>query len=271
MDSILIVIKVNFTFMIYYNFLFFYQRSLIGFIYMNIALVILVLNERECLEIVFPKIPKIGATLAYDQIFAIDGGSTDGTKEFLESKGLQVIHQEGLGKGRGSAFHLAISKISADAYIFFSPDGNESIEDLTRFREYLNDGADIVIASRMMTESVNEEDKNIIKLRKWANLTFNWLANLIFLKKGSKITDSINGYRAITKDAFIKLNLDSKDYTIEYQMTIRALRSSMNIIEFPTIEGERVAGKTGAPSIPTGLRFLRLLLKECFIHLQKGN
>ena len=56
----------------------------------------------------------------------IDGGSTDGTKEFLESKGLQVIHQEGLGKGRGSAFHLAISKISADAYIFFSPDGNET-------------------------------------------------------------------------------------------------------------------------------------------------
>ena len=55
---------------------------------------------------------------------------------------------------------------------------------------------------------------------------------------------------------------DATDYTIEYQMTIRALKLKMKIIEFPTLEGQRTHGKTGAPSILTGYLFLKLFLRE---------
>lgn len=227
---------------------------------MKIVLCILTLNEIECLRALFDKIPHPGAENGYDEIVVIDGGSTDGTINFFRERNIQVIGQS--KKGRGEAFQLAFDKINTDAYLFFSPDGNESISDLKKFRSYLEDGADIVIASRMMKESVNEEDALIFKWRKWANNVFNFFANLLFNRSGKYITDSINGYRAITKAAAVQLRLDADDYTIEYQMTIRALKARLNIVEFPTIEGKRVAGETGAPSIPTGLRFIRRFFIE---------
>ena len=94
---------------------------------------------------------------------------------------------------------------------------------------------------------------------------FTLAANLGFRRSGPYITDTINGYRAITRQAVETLKLDAVDYTIEYQMTIRCLKQGMRIVEFPTVEGRRIAGDTGAPAIPTGLRFLRCLGRETFI------
>src|SRR5262249_54031473 len=140
--------------------------------------------------------------------------------------------------------------------------GNEDPTDLPKFRHHLEAGADLVIASRMMTGAVNEEDHQFIRTRKWANNGFNLLANLAFRKQGPYVTDSINGYRAVTARTAQILKLDSRDYTIEYQMTMRAMKHRLNIVEFPTIEGQRVAGESGAPSIATGLRFIRKLWSE---------
>jgi glycosyltransferase involved in cell wall biosynthesis len=226
----------------------------------KITLCILCRNELECLKLMLPQLPKPGPDSGFDQWVAIDGGSTDGTVEFLKSNGIPVVAQS--KRGRGDAFLQAFETIDSDAYIFFSPDGNENPADLPRFRRELKGGADIVIASRMMKGAVNEEDSQLLKLRKWANNAFNWLANLLFRKAGPYITDSINGYRAITRMAAHELRLDSLDYTIEYQMTIRALKKGLRIAEFPTIEGPRLAGETGAQSIPTGIRFLKKLWRE---------
>ena len=228
---------------------------------MKITLCLLTRNELECLKVIFPKIPAPGVGVGFDAVVAIDGGSTDGTVAFFEKHGVPVIGQS--RKGRGDAFIQAFNKVDSDAYIFFSPDGNESIEDLSKFRGYFeNEGADIVIASRMMKGAVNEEDHQFFKFRKWANNAFNFLANLFFRKSGPYITDSINGFRGITRKVALALQLDALDYTIEYQMTIRALNQGKKIVEFPTVEGQRVAGETGAPSIPTGIRFIKRFFYE---------
>lgn len=228
---------------------------------MKILLCLLTHNERPCLEVVFPLIPRPGPAAGFDTLIAIDGGSTDGTLEFYRERGIPVVAQS--RRGRGDAFLKAFELLDADAYIFFSPDGNEAVADLPKFRPLLEAGADLVVASRMTKGAVNEEDEKFFRWRKWANLAFNWLANLLFRRTGSYVTDSINGYRAITRSAARILALDALDYTIEYQMTIRALKNRLRIVEFPTVEGSRVAGGTGAPSIPTGLRFLGCLWSEC--------
>ena len=93
------------------------------------------------------------------------------------------------------------------------------------------------------------------------------MANLAFRRSGKYITDSINGYRAITKDAAQSLKLDAIDYTIEYQMTMRAFKKRLSIVEFPTIEGKRLFGETQAKSIPTGLKFLKCYFRELFIKI----
>lgn len=226
----------------------------------RIALCLLTKNELPCLRIVFPTLPAPSERSGFNALYAIDGGSTDGTIDFYKQNNVKVFVQS--ARGRGEAFHTAFREIDADAYIFFSPDGNEDPKDLPRFRELLNQGADLVIASRMMKGAVNEEDHQLFRWRKWANNAFNFIVNLLFRRKGPYITDTINGYRAITREAALRLKLDAVDYTIEYQMSIRALKSRMNIVEFPTIEGQRVAGETGAPSFETGLKFIRRLWFE---------
>jgi len=229
---------------------------------MKIALCLLTRNEHECLKVIFPKIPPPTPEAGYDSIYAIDGGSIDGTIEYFNEHNVPVIGQS--KRGRGEAFLLAFKQIDADAYIFFSPDGNEEIADLPRFRKHLESGADLVIASRMMSGAFNEEDVSFWRPRKWANKVFNLLANLFFRNssRNSFVTDSINGYRAIKKTAAYTLALDASDYTIEYQMTMRALSNGLNIHEFPTHEGQRVAGETGAQSIPTGIRFIKRFISE---------
>tara|TARA_X000000368_G_C22975880_1_gene687635 strand:+ start:597 stop:1289 length:693 start_codon:yes stop_codon:yes gene_type:complete len=229
---------------------------------MQVALCILTKNEYLCLKELMPNILKSCKNNNITEIFGIDGGSVDGTLEVYRENNIKTFTQ--ISKGRGDAFQLAFKNINADLYIFFSPDGNENEEDFGKFIELTKNGAEIVIASRMMKESFNEEDDQLIKLRKWANNIFNLMANISFRRNGPYITDSINGYRSITKDVANSLKLDALDYTIEYQMTMRAMKSKIKISEFPTIEGKRLYGETQAKSIPTGLKFIKCYLKELF-------
>ena len=231
---------------------------------MKTSLIILTLNEIECLSALFDKIPLPSEQSGYDEIVAVDGGSTDGTIEFFKERNIRIIGQS--KRGRGEAFHNAFRELDSDLFIFFSPDGNEDMSDLPKFKKIVQEkNADIVIASRMTKGSVNEEDHQLFKWRKWANNAFNVACNLCIQKNDPYITYYINGYRAVTKQAFLKLDLDAQDYTIEYQMTMRAMKRGLNVVEFSTIEGQRVAGDTGAPSISTGLKFIRCFFRELLI------
>jgi hypothetical protein len=227
---------------------------------MNILLCMLVRNEEDCLRAVLPTLPQPGPDAGFSRIVAIDGRSSDGSVPLMRAAGIEVVQQA--RPGRGAACIEAMERFAADAYLFFSPDGNEDIADLPKFKRHLEEGADLVIASRMMAGGVNEEDEHLLRLRKMANLSFNMMANVAFRRRGPFITDSINGFRAIRRTLAESLKLDAPDYTIEYQMTIRALRAGAAIVEFPTCERARIAGKTGAPSFPTGVRFLRRFLAE---------
>ena len=225
---------------------------------MKISLVVLTYNEIVGVRHLIDSIP----FSAVEEVFFVDGGSTDGTLEFLAERNITVYKQD--LKGRGEAFHLAFKKAAGDALIFFSPDGNEDPRDIPKFRGYLEQGYEMVIGTRMAKGAHNEEDEQFFKWRKWANNAFNLMANLTW-NRGAYVTDTINGFRAITKDGWAKLGLDAKRYTIEYQSTIRAFKRKLKIFEFPTFENVRLDGREGAPAIKTGMDFLHLYWKELFI------
>lgn len=222
---------------------------------MKITLVVLTFNEITGLRELFDKIPLD----AVDEAFAVDGGSTDGTLEFFKEKGFPVHLQE--QRGRGEAFRVAFRKAKGDALIFFSPDGNEDPADIPKFRPFLEQGFDMVVGTRMVNGAHNEEDIHFLKPRKWANNAFNLMANLTW-NRGRFVTDTINGFRAITKDAWRRLALDGPGYTIEYQSSIRAFKLGLRIAEFPTHEDVRIDGREGAPSIPTGIAFVKMYFSE---------
>lgn len=228
---------------------------------MKKCLVLLTWNEIEAVKVLWDKI----SADKYDECFVIDPGSDDGTLEFFKEKGATVHIQE--KKGRGVAFLLAAEKTSCDMLCFFSPDGNEEPADIDRLFSLIEQGADMAICSRFLPESRNEEDDAKLPFRKWANQTFTWLVNKSFNKSGTYITDTINGFRAFKKEALLGLGLTAEGFAIEFQSTIRGLKKRYVIKEIPTIEGDRIGGESKAKSIPTGLRFVKLYLKELF---QKG-
>jgi glycosyltransferase involved in cell wall biosynthesis len=217
------------------------------------SVIILTRNEIEGVRTIVPKLPKSSSW----EYFAVDYHSVDGTKEFFKKHRIPVIEQK--NPGRGEAFALGARHAKAEILVFFSPDGNEDPKDIPLLIDRINKGADLAIASRFMRGARNEEDDEKLKFRAWANRGFTWIANILW---GGRVTDTINGYRAITKHALFDLHVDAKGFCIEYQMTIRALKRKFTIVEIPTREGNRIGGHTTAYAVPTGLRFLWYLARE---------
>jgi hypothetical protein len=119
----------------------------------------------------------------------------------------------------------------------------------------------MAIASRMMPGAFNEEDVHWFRPRKWANLAFGWIANILW-NRGPYVSDTINGFRAVTRAAFRRMAPDADGFPIEYQLSIRAMKLGLKIAELPTREGARLGGASTASSVPTGLVFLRQIFRE---------
>ena len=74
------------------------------------ALILLTLNEIQGLETLWDQLP-IGE---FREVVGLDGGSTDGTQEFLRAKGIPVVVQP--IRGRGVAFRCAAEACSSLTY-----------------------------------------------------------------------------------------------------------------------------------------------------------
>jgi glycosyltransferase involved in cell wall biosynthesis len=223
---------------------------------MKRAIVLLTYNEIEAVPKLFDKIPLSIA----DEVFAVDGGSKDGTVEYLESRGVKVYGQP--RRGRGCAFQVALDKTTADVLCFYSPDGNEDPADVPKLFEKLERGGyDVVVASRMSRGAHNEEDEQTIKLRKWVNMVFTFVINAIW-NRGPYLTDTINGFRTVRADSLRRCRCETDGFDIEFQMSMRMMKLGMRIGEIPTHESPRLGGQSTAHSWPTGVRFIKQLVRE---------
>ncbi len=219
------------------------------------TLVLLTFNEIDGIKLLYDKIPfnKI------DECFVIDGGSTDGTLEFFRARGIRIIFQE--RKGRGEAFRIGIKEGAGENFVFFSPDGNEDPLDIMKLFKLLESGYDMAIASRFLPRSRNEEDDLTFPWRAWANRCFTFIGNSLW---HGRIADTINGFRGVKKESFMKMNPTTHAFTIEYQMSIRAMKLKLKVAEIATYEGDRIGGVSKAKSIPVGIMFTKFLIKELF-------
>lgn len=222
---------------------------------MKTSLIILTRDEIEGLRVILAKVPLD----AVNEVIAVDGHSTDGSVEFLQSKGIRVVRQQKLG--RGNAMIEGARHTSGDIIIFLSSDGNEDPAYIPKLIDKLNN-CDIAVASRFMKGGQSDDSDDPLLIRKFGNRILTSLVNLIW---GTKVTDCTNGLRAIWRSAWNRLRIDSPYHEAEFQMTIRATKLGLKIEEVPTIEGLRIGGKRYASTAKMAWTFTKFLLREMWI------
>ena len=223
---------------------------------MRISLCLLVWNELEGCSIDVPKLPLDD----FNEVYAIDGGSTDGTVEYLEAQGVPVYRQP--KKGLNAAYIHAVEKSTCDAVVVFFPKGTVPTADLLKFRPLFESGFDLIIASRNIKGARNKEDGHLIKTRKWMVLALAAFAALIWRREGYIIRDVLHGIKGFTIAAFKEMAPLDYGLSIDIEMVIRSYRLRMKRIEFPTTEKARSYGETTFKIIPTGLKLAKYLWYE---------
>jgi dolichol-phosphate mannosyltransferase len=230
----------------------------------NDATLLILLNKNEEKGLI-QLLPQIDQTL-FDEIICIDGGSEDNSISLLRSSGIKVLEQN--SSGRGVAFKLAFDYAKTrnfDYLLFFSTDGNEDPNDMKKFVGLLNQNPDLIIASRMLPGSRNEEDNKIFRFRKLGNKFFSVTAFLLFSRKiRNYISDPINGYRALKFSTWKEVEFSSESFSIEFEISIKAYKNRFKVIEFETSEQERISGVSGAKAIKTTYAMIKILYLEVF-------
>lgn len=226
---------------------------------MKISLCLLTYNELAGCEHDVPQILEIREN--FDELYAVDAGSADGTVDFLKENGIPVHIQP--RKGLNAAYEHAFKKCSTEAVVFFHPKGSIPVKDTLKFKKYFEDGYGLVIGSRIKKGAKNEEDDRFIKPRKWFVEGLAVITAILFWKKGKFTWDVLHGFRGITVKAFNEMKIaDPGKVTIDLETVARAYKKRIKRIEFPTCESTRLAGTTHFKALPTGLNLLKYLFRE---------
>ncbi len=223
---------------------------------MKISLCLLVWNELEGCKIDVPNMSRE----EFDEIYAIDGGSTDGTVEYLQTQGIPVYRQP--QKGLNAAYIHAVEMSSCDAVVVYFPKGTISVSTLKNFRPFLESGIDLVVASRNIGGARNEEDRNLIKPRKWGVLCIALVAALLWRREGYMVRDVLHGYKGFTVSGFRKIAPVDYGLSIDIEMVVRSYRLGLKRAEFPVRETARPFGATKFKILPTGMKLLKYLWWE---------
>jgi glycosyltransferase involved in cell wall biosynthesis len=223
---------------------------------LTMSLCLMVWNELEGCEIDVPNLP----LRDFEEVYAIDGGSTDGTVEYLTSHGIPVYRQP--KRGLNAAYIHAVDKSTCDAVVVFFPKGTTSTTTLLQFRPLLNAGFDLVVASRNVRGARNEEDDKLLKPRKWSVLALATLAALIWRREGHFLRDVLHGYKGFTVAGFKKMSILDYGLSVDIEMVVRSYRQRLKRTEFPIVEKARNFGVTHFKILPTGIKLLKYLWWE---------
>lgn len=223
---------------------------------MRLTLCLLTWNELAGCETDVPRLPLD----RFDEVFAIDGGSTDGTCEYLRERGITVHRQD--RPTYNGAYLCAFDRCTTDALVFFHPKGSIDPQAVLEFRPLFENGADLVIASRIGPGARNEEDDRLIKHRKWFVMGLGLLAAGLWRRNGPLVWDVLHGFRGMRKSAFLGMAPLEAGVSIDLEMVSRAYKRRLRVATFPVAERSRIGGSTHFKAWPTGKRLLKYVWFE---------
>ncbi|AFA40070.1 Glycosyltransferases involved in cell wall biogenesis [Pyrobaculum oguniense TE7] len=196
----------------------------------DFVVVLPTLNEREGLAKTLDEL--ISAGVPPGRILVVDGGSTDGTCQEAEKRGVRCILQE--GRGKADAVRTALKVVDAPAVVIMDADFTypaARIWDLVS----LLDKCDEVIGARLRPEPGAQ--RRIFKLGNWLLTKF---FNLIF---DTRLSDVLSGMYAVKTEALEGLEKASRGFGIESEIAAHVASTGGEICEVPIEYRRRVGQK----------------------------
>ena len=228
-----------------------------------------IINEGERIVRELKRAKKHGISKVAD-IIICDGGSTDGCTEHKRLKALEVntlLVKDDIGK-QGAQLRMGFHYAKERGYKgIITIDGNDkdSIEDVPKFIEKLEEGYDLIQGSRFVKGGVaiNTPFIRLIAVRLIH-------APVISLTAGQWFTDTTNAYRGYSaKYLFDKRVQIFRDIFMTYELlaylSVRATQLGMRACEIPVRRAYPKTGKT-----PTKISFFKgnsELMKILFANL----
>jgi len=202
-------------------------------------------NERDNL-VTFVQAVRAEAPEA--RILIVDDSSPDGTGAIADEiaardRNVAVLHRPrrlGLGTAYLEAFRQGLEQ-GFDCFFEMDADFSHDPKYLGAFFEALAGGADVVVGSRNVPGGAVEG---------WGPLRH-------FVSKGGSlysrvilqvpVQDLTTGFKAFTRRALSSIDLDavhSNGYSFQIEMTYRALRAGLRVVEVPIVFVDRRAGQS---------------------------
>lgn len=231
---------------------------------MKVTLLIPTLNEITCIKKILPTIEKDWV----DQIIILDGGSNDGTIEWVRQQGYFVYVQRERGIRRGYAEVMEF--IKGDIVITFSPDGNSKVDYIIPLIDKMKEGYDMVIVSRYKEGAKSFDDNRMTAFGNWM---FTGLINLFF---GARFTDALVMFRAWRKEIIYKLEVNKRNnfpfwedvigalVSWESLLSIRCAKRKLRYTEIPGDEPKRIGDKRKLRPFATGSAVIFQIIQEIF-------
>jgi dolichol-phosphate mannosyltransferase len=208
----------------------------------RVAVLIPTYNERENLPGV---VARVRASTPAVDVVVLDDSSPDGTGALADELAaadpqVHVLHRTekaGLGRAYLAGFEWAMTR-GYDAVVEMDADGSHQPEQLPDLLAALA-RADLVIGSRWVKGG---RVRNWPLRRKVLSVGANVYTKVLL---GMHVNDATAGYRAYRTSALAEMGLagvESQGYCFQVDLTVRAVRAALTVVEVPITFVEREVG-----------------------------
>jgi len=189
------------------------------------------------------------------EVIIVDAYSKDRTVEIAKKFGAKVIFDE---FGKGSALIKGMKRAKGDIIISMDADCSNRVNELELLISGIKAGYDVCMGSRFL-QGGGTGDMPLI--RKIGNKFFVFLVNLLY---HANYSDLCYGYRSFKRSAIKKLNLEEKGFGIETEISIKAIKEKLKVLEVPSFEKPRKFGKGNLKTLRDGFVILKVIIKNLF-------
>jgi glycosyltransferase involved in cell wall biosynthesis len=234
-----------------------------------LSIVVPVYNEVRTVRAVIERLIAIDLPVARE-IIVVNDGSTDGTRQVLDSVGspepgagslkpgaaIRIIHVD-QNAGKGAAIRRGFNEAGGTIVAIQDADLELDPQQLsTLVAPILSGEADVVYGSRFLAGRPPAPWITIA-----ANRALTTATNVLF---GSSITDMETCYKIMRTEVAHSLQLDANRFDIEPQITARVLRRGHRIHELPVKFEPRSRAQGKKIGWRDGVRAVEVLFRERF-------